>query len=361
MTDPIEQNTQQYRPWLARYAMLLVLMTLFLIFMGGQVKSHEAGLAVPDWPTTYGENMFTFHYSKWVGGIYHEHVHRLVASGIGLLTIGLLIGLFLRESRKWVRSLGILALVAVIAQGLLGGLTVILLLPAWVSVSHGVLAQTFFMITILLAYALSKEWHTREAQDQQSTASPLFKPALLLTAVIYAQLILGALMRHTESGLAIPDFPMMAGQWLPIFTQESVAWVNEWRESYSFETGVLLDDISLGQIWAHFIHRAGAIVVFVALFWFAKQAGKQKVAFPKVWKTTVVLMALVTIQIALGIITVMSHRVPFITSLHVVTGAATLGVSWLTVLRAMPLDLWQESTVEPLESSSDSTTNAVIK
>lgn len=361
MTDPIAKNTPALRPWLARYAKLLVLMTLFLIFMGGQVKSHEAGLAVPDWPTTYGENMFTFHYSKWVGGIYHEHVHRLVASGIGLLTIGLLVGLFLRESRKWVRSLGILALVAVIAQGLLGGLTVILLLPAWVSVSHGVLAQTFFLITILLAYALSKEWHTREEEQEQSSRNPLFKPALVMTAVIYLQLILGAVMRHTESGLAIPDFPQMAGQWLPIFTQQSVTWVNEWREAYMFETGVPLEEIGLGQIWAHFIHRVGAVVVLIALFWFARQAGKLKMEYPKVWISTIVLMGLVTLQIVLGIVTVLSHRVPLITSLHVVTGAATLGVSWLTALRAMPLDLWQESNVKPLKSPGDSMSDAVVK
>lgn len=361
MTNPIENDIPPVRPWLARYAKLLVLMTLFLIFMGGQVKSHEAGLAVPDWPTTYGENMFTFHYSKWVGGIYHEHVHRLVASGIGLLTIGLLIGLFIRESRKWVRSLGMLALVAVIAQGLLGGLTVILLLPVWVSVSHGVLAQTFFMITILLAYALSREWHTRETEVAPAESSPLFKPALMMTAVVYTQLVLGAVMRHTESGLALPDFPLMAGQWLPVFTQESVTWVNEWRADFMFETGVVLEDVTLMQLWAHFIHRVGAIAVFVALMIFAKRAGDNREAYPEVWKTTIMLMMLVTVQIALGIITVLSHRVPFITSLHVVTGAATLGVSWLAVLRSMPLDIFQESSVTPVETLGDTVHDVVIK
>lgn len=331
------------RPWLSRYAWLLVVLTLLLIFMGGQVKSHEAGLAVPDWPTTFGENMFTFHYNKWVGGTYYEHTHRLVASFIGMLTIGILVWVHLVDNRKWVRNLSTLALVAVIAQGLLGGLTVILLLPAWVSVSHGVLAQTFLMITILLAYTLSREWRAREDQPAALEGNPVLKPALILTGVIYLQLILGAIMRHTESGLALPDFPAMAGQWIPIFTQRSVDWVNAWRTDYTFETGIVLPEVTLAQLWAHFVHRVGAVAVLIALFYAARRAGSVRDPHPQLWRTTIVIMVLVTIQVLLGILTVISHRVPLITSIHVVTGAAVLGFSWLLLLRAAPLTLWQET------------------
>jgi heme a synthase len=323
--------------------MFLVVLTLFLIFMGGQVKSHEAGLAVPDWPTTYGENMFTFHYNKWVGGVYYEHTHRLVASVIGMLTIGIMVWIHIVDKRAWVKHLSKLTLVVVIAQGLLGGLTVILLLPAWVSVSHGVLAQTFFLITILLAYAVSREWSTREETPAALEGNPVLKPALMMLAMVYVQLILGAVMRHTESGLALPDFPLMSGQIIPFFTQESVEWVNNWRFDYTFDTGIVLEEVTLAQLWAHFVHRLGAVGVFVALILVAKRAGKVREYYPTLWKSTIILMVLITIQILLGILTVISHRVPLITSIHVVTGAATLGASWFLVLRAMPLTLFQES------------------
>lgn len=348
------------RPWLSRYAKLLVALTLFLIFMGGQVKSHEAGLAVPDWPTTYGENMFTFHYNKWVGGIWHEHTHRLVASFIGFLTIIIMVWVHISDPRTWVKHLSKLALAAVIAQGLLGGLTVILLLPAWVSVSHGVLAQTFFMITILLAYTLSREWHEREKAPTALEGNPILKPAIMMTAMVYLQLLLGAIMRHTESGLALPDFPLMAGQWVPFFTQESVEWVNHWRLDYTFETGIILEEVTLVQLWMHFMHRLGAVGVFAALCWVARCAGAAREQYPQLWKTTVMLMVLVSIQIVLGILTVISHRVPLITSIHVVTGAATLGLSWLLILRAAPLSLWQESEVQEYTAPDTNTSNSML-
>ena len=338
--------------WFSR---ILVLLTLFLIFMGGQVKSHEAGLAVPDWPTTFGENMFTYAPSNWVGGIFHEHTHRLVASGIGFLTIILAVWLSITERRKWVKGLGWIALVAVIAQGLLGGLTVILMLPVWVSVSHGILAQTFLLITILIAYTQSKEWHSREALDEQPTKHPLFKPAMLMVAAVYLQLFLGAIMRHTESGLALPDFPTMAGQWLPFFTQQSVGWVNDWRIDYAFETGVVLESITLGQIWAHFIHRLGAVMVSAAALYVLIIGWKNRGLNTVSEKSVIALVALVLFQIFLGIVTVLSLRVPIVASLHVLTGAATLGFSWLIMLRAMPMQLWEEES-SPLSKEENSRT-----
>jgi cytochrome c oxidase assembly protein subunit 15 len=348
------------RPWLNRYAKLLVVLTLFLIFMGGQVKSHEAGLAVPDWPTTYGENMFTFHYNKWVGGIWYEHTHRLVASFIGFLTIIIMVWLHIVDSRQWVKNLSKLTLATVIAQGLLGGLTVYLNLAAWTSIFHGVLAQTFLLITILLAYTVSQEWRNREESPAALEGNPVLKPAIMLLAMVYIQLILGAVMRHTESGLALPDFPLMAGQIIPIFTQESVDWVNQWRLDYTFETGINLESVTLAQLYAHFVHRVGAVLVFIALFLVVIRASAVREQFPDLRKTSIVLMVLVTIQILLGILTVISHRVPLITSIHVVTGAATLGASWLLTLRAMPMTLWQESDVKDYAASDADSSSSVL-
>ena len=131
---------------LHRFAVFTACCTAFLIFVGGLVTSTESGLSVPDWPTTYGWNMFTFPFSKWVGGIFYEHSHRMVASFVGVLTIILTVWTWLREERAWVRWLSAAALGAVILQGVLGGLTVIFLLPAPISTLHACLAQTFFCL-----------------------------------------------------------------------------------------------------------------------------------------------------------------------------------------------------------------------
>src|ERR1700681_4778369 len=127
------------RFWLHRYAVLLAVCTLFLVVAGASVTSKEAGLSVPDWPLSYGQVM-----PPMVGGVFFEHGHRMVATTVGMLTIGLVIFLARAERRAWMRKLGWIALAAVVAQGVLGGLTVLLLLPPAVSISHACLAQLFF-------------------------------------------------------------------------------------------------------------------------------------------------------------------------------------------------------------------------
>src|SRR5881392_1659185 len=129
-----------------RFAMLVACATFFLIIAGANVTSHDAGLATSDWPRSNG----TF-FPKMVGNLFWEHGHRMVATTVGLLTIVLTIYILKKEKRRWVRRLGVFALLAVIAQGLLGGLTVKLLLPLIVSASHATLAQLFFCTTVSLA------------------------------------------------------------------------------------------------------------------------------------------------------------------------------------------------------------------
>jgi len=327
------------RPGLRAFTKLLVLATVVLIFLGGQVKSHEAGLAVPDWPTTYGQNMYAYPMSDWVGGIFHEHVHRLVASFVGFLCVILALWMGLREERPWARMLGMIALGLVILQGLLGGLTVILMLPAWTSVSHGVLAQSFFVFTIFIAYAMSRERRRREAEHRNSGHPKLLVPSLVLFGFVYLQLIAGALMRHTESGLAMPDFPAMAGQWLPWFTQDSVAWVNARLTDHAFETGILHDEVTLTQIWIHFAHRLGAVCVLAAGVFLAVKAWRLRADAPGPFRTTMAIALLLCVQIGLGIATVLTMRTPLLASLHVVTGAALLGLVSLNAFRVLPVSL----------------------
>ena len=137
--------------WLHRFIKLVVASTVLLILAGGMVTSTGSGLAVPDWPNTYGEFMFSFPLEKMVGGIFYEHGHRLIASTVGFLTIILAVWLWWADPRGWVRRLGFIALAAVILQGVLGGLTVIYLLPPPISIGHAGLAQIFFCLTVSLA------------------------------------------------------------------------------------------------------------------------------------------------------------------------------------------------------------------
>ncbi|HMF62241.1 MAG TPA: COX15/CtaA family protein, partial [Vicinamibacterales bacterium] len=177
--------------WLHRYTKLVVLSTVLLIAAGGMVTSTGSGLSVPDWPTTYGWTMFSFPMDKWVGGIFYEHGHRLIASNVGFLTIILAIWTWRVEPRWWVRKLGFAALGAVILQGLLGGITVLLFLPAPISIGHAALAQLFFCITVSLALFTSAGW--REGAPGADDPA-LRRVAAATTVIIYVQILLGATM-----------------------------------------------------------------------------------------------------------------------------------------------------------------------
>src|SRR5205085_1841537 len=149
--------------WLHRFSFFTAIATLLLICSGGMVTSKGVGLAVPDWPTTFGYNMFLFPVSKWVGGILFEHTHRLIASAVGVLTIILSVWLWRIESRRWLRNLGFAALGAVILQGVLGGLRVTMLKDE-IGIFHACLAQGFFAMLIVITLATSRLWQQISAQ-----------------------------------------------------------------------------------------------------------------------------------------------------------------------------------------------------
>src|SRR5882672_5442003 len=165
---------------LHRFAVFTACATVLLIFVGGMVTSTDSGLSVPDWPTTYGWNMFTFPLSKMVGGIRYEHSHRLIASTVGFLTIIVAVWTWWVEPRRWVRRLGFAALGAVILQGLLGGLTVLFFLPAPISIGHAALAQLFFCITLTLALVTSPGWKNATAPVDD----PMLRRVAALTTIL---------------------------------------------------------------------------------------------------------------------------------------------------------------------------------
>lgn len=178
-----------------RFALLVAFATFFLIIAGANVTSHDAGLATSDWPLSNGQV-----FPKMVGNLFWEHGHRLVATVVGLLTIALAVYLQVRERRSWVKRLGWLALVGVIAQGLLGGLTVKMNLPLAVSAAHATLAQLFFLITVSLAVFTSRSWMAPAASVTQGVEGGSLR-ALCVVAltVILTQLVLGATLRHSAT------------------------------------------------------------------------------------------------------------------------------------------------------------------
>ena len=289
---------------LHRFSQFGVACTVILILAGSLVTSHDAGLSVPDWPTSYGWSMFTFPPSMWVANIFYEHGHRLIASTVGFLTIVLAIWLWIAERDAWVRWLGVAALGAVIAQGLLGGLTVLFFLPPAVSTAHAGLAEIFFCLTVAIALFSSPGWTgERAALDDIG----LRRAATATTVLIYSQILIGATMRHTGAGLAIPDFPLMFGGVVP----------DHWDP----------------KIAIHFAHRVGALVVTLAILATATRIWSRARDRRELTRPAGMLLALVATQVTLGALTVLSARDPWINSVHVVCGALVLTTSLVLTLR----------------------------
>src|SRR5437868_3664351 len=179
---------------LNRFAILVACATFFLIIAGALVTSNDAGLATSDWPLSDGQV-----FPKMVGNLFWEHGHRMVATTVGMLTIVLTIYILSKEKRQWVRRLGIFALLAVIAQGLLGGLTVKLMLPLAVSSAHATLAQLFFCTTVSLAVFTSKSWIEARPLPEDKGNVPLRYLCTAALVTIFLQLILGATLRHSAT------------------------------------------------------------------------------------------------------------------------------------------------------------------
>jgi cytochrome c oxidase assembly protein subunit 15 len=185
----------RYNPGLHRWSILLACCTLLLVVAGGLVTSRDAGLSVPDWPLSYGKLM-----PPMEGGILYEHGHRMVATTVGLLTIVSMIWLFRSDQRRWLRWLGVIALLAVILQGVLGGLTVLFLLPWWISTAHACLAQLFFSTTVATAMFTSSWWLRGPAFAEDLPKYPIRDLSLAAPVCVLAQLALGAAARHKAIG-----------------------------------------------------------------------------------------------------------------------------------------------------------------
>ena len=281
-------------------------------------------MSVPDWPNTYGYNMFLFPWENWVGGIFWEHSHRLVATGVGVLVTILAIALCFQE-RIWLRWMGIVVPIFIALEGTLGGLRVVLSKDQ-LGIFHGCLAQLLLISVSLIALFTSRWWI--EARPgvipNQWTGR-----SLAICALIFAQLMLGATMRHEHLGLSIQDFPLAYGQVWPKTDPDSVEQYNMDRLTQNQPATTAL------SINLQMAHRVGAIIVAAAILAAAAAVWLKAGSAPILRRWTAVWVGLVLLQITLGAYTVWTNKAADVATSHVAVGALTFvlgalltGISW---------------------------------
>ncbi len=303
----VTSRTTAYRPRLAWFAAVGGAWVFVLVLLGAFTTTIGAGMVFADWPLSNG----SVNPEGWLTDIamFAEHSHRLSGTLMGLITITLAIWLWRTEARGWVRQLGWWALVIVIVQGLLGGTRVLLdpievpgfhmTLGQMLRIPHGVLAQLYICLLILIALAVSRPWI--EARGRVFSPS-VRRWGLWVTALLIAQLTIATVMRHNAAGLAIPTFPWSTpeGDWLPTF--------------WSFRVGI------------HFAHRVMAVVISVVLVTWAMRLWAEAGRGTRV--ALGALVGLLALQIALGALTVLTLRDAHLTTAHVIVGAVLLALSF---------------------------------
>jgi heme a synthase len=291
---------------LHRFAMVCAAATFVLIFVGGLVTSTGSALAVPDWPLAFGKLI-----PPLTGGVRFEWGHRLVAGAVSILTLILALWTGWREPRRWVRITAFAAFGLVGLQAVLGGLTVLMLLPLALAVAHAAIAQAFFCLMITIVLFTSPSFSS--ILENIDVGSQHKRPALgtlaaATTLAAYVQILIGALMRHLGAGLAIPDFPTSYGRLVPPF--------------YSFAVDI------------NFAHRCGALVVTLLIGWTFGRAMRFYWADRPLRNTAILMLALLGLQITLGALTIWSGRAVLPTTAHVAMGAALLGACLALTIRA---------------------------
>jgi len=317
--------------------------TLALICVGGVVTSKGVGMAVPDWPNSYGYNMFFFPVSKWIGGIFYEHLHRLSASAVGLLTLVLAGWLWRTEKRRWVRWLGVVAVFAVVLQGVLGGLRVVLD-QKHIGIFHALLAQLFFLLIGTIALVTTPWWHTRHGSDLLVYDWKRLRYFyIFVTGLVLLQLFLGATMRHQHAGLAIPDFPLAYGRVWPPMDEPFLKMVNQHRVGIYDHEPVTAFHIALQMA-----HRIMAIVILLGTVAAAWLTRSKLGAAHLLSRMSLAWVSLVLAQGFLGAATIWTNKSADVATAHVALGAMVLFMGMLLILIACS----QSSTRERSASQS---------
>ncbi|MEJ2085528.1 MAG: COX15/CtaA family protein [Acidobacteriota bacterium] len=312
------KTTAGYPRGIHYLATFLAAYVVLLITAGGLVKSLEAGLSVPDWPLSYG----MVNPPRWwqIETVRAEHGHRLIAGVALVLTVCLVTWIARREPRAWVRRLGYVALGSVLAQALLGGITVLLYLPKPVSVAHAALAQLFLCLVVTLAVVTSRRWCRGPSGRVSDTKyRPLAWLAAITTSLIYLQILIGAVMRHAGAGLAIPDFPWVFGGLVP--------------PSFDFAIGI------------HYAHRIGALFVVSCIVLTLARVLTLRGRSASMVIPAVSMLGIALVQATLGALVVLSGKAVAPNTLHVGTGALLLATSLVLTLECFRA-AWLAGTTE---------------
>jgi cytochrome c oxidase assembly protein subunit 15 len=285
--------------------------------------------------------MFFFPVSKWIGGVFFEHTHRLIASAVGFLTIILALWLWRTEDRQSVKTLGLIAVAGVILQGILGGLRVTMLKDQ-IGIFHACLAQAFLGLIVLIAITTTNFWRTLSSSaagnltalsSQVSGRLRSIKMiAIAATVAIYVQLALGATMRHQHKDLAILDFPTANGAWIPDTSSTALAKINAWRDARA------LSDVDTFQIWLQMSHRILAVLIGLAVIAFCVRVLRGASQVNALRRLSILWVVLFFLQFILGAWTIWSNKAADVATTHVAVGAIMLsfGVSaWAICSRVL--------------------------
>ena len=316
---PSSQLQTHYNKGLLLFSSLLTGLIVCLILVGAQVTSTNSGLSVPDWPTSYGYNMFAFPFERWLGPrfwtnpIFWEHSHRLFASLTGTLTLVLAVWIWMVDRRPWLRWVATAAVGLVILQGVVGGLRVVF---KWndFGIPHAAMAQLFLLTIGFIALTYTRGWN-RLPRHAERLPRQWQRGIHIVLGLIFLQLILGATMRHQHHGLAIPDFPAAYRHLWPHITPERLDEIN---------AGRLLDGqpaTSILEIHLQLIHRFMALVIFIGIFTCSLAIFRCRQSPPRLRNLAILWLALVSLQVCLGAATIWTGKNPVVTSAHVVTGA----------------------------------------
>ncbi len=318
-------------------ALFATVVTLALVSVGGLVTSKGVGMSVPDWPTSYGYNMFLFPPSLWKGGVFDEHVHRLLASLVGLLTLGLALLLQWKSGERLVSRLGWIAFGLVVFQGILGGLRVVMdrqalmgtTLGTVFGLAHACTGQSFFVLLASITLRVSQTWDRFPTVPSLLGYHWLRWAFPLATVLIFVQLVLGASMRHQHAGLAIYDFPKAYGHWWPPTDSESLFRYNQVRPDETTVTAL--------QIFLQMFHRIGAVatVTTVAICGYSGWTAFRSVPFVR--RACLLWIFVLAIQAGLGIATVLYNKPADVATAHVAVGAVSLACGVILSLCARRL------------------------
>jgi len=272
-------------------------------------------MSVPDWPNTYGYNMFFFPWQDWVGGIFYEHSHRLIATGVCTLATILAVWLCFQE-QIWLRWMGVVVPIFFLLEATLGGLRVILS-EDQLGIFHGCLAQ-LLLVSVSLMGLFTSRWWIETRPGIGLTPRHWTGRTLAICALIFAQLMLGATMRHQHAGLSIHDFPLAYGQAWPNVDPASVDRYNLARMAHN-EVPTTALAISLQMA-----HRVGAVLITAAIFAAAAAVWLTPGSAPILRRWSAAWVGLVLLQFALGAFTIWTNKAADVATTHVAIGALTL-------------------------------------